>query len=139
MLFSEKMFSVVFYEVTPEEINSIANFYTTITTLPESDVFLSILENPTDRPTFENFMNRDSFTIPGNEGKIIVHIFSKPCDILTGTFSNKQFKGCFKLKNNSDRDLLIDKYTLLEKMFLKNTFLEKKFFNYNPKSCCYPF
>jgi hypothetical protein len=43
------------------------------------------------------------------------------------------------LKNNSDRDLLIDKYTLLEKMFLKHTFLEKFFFNYNPKSCCYPF
>jgi hypothetical protein len=133
--------SVIFYEVTREEILSHANFNTILTTLPEYEWYWSIFDYPpiTDRPTFDYFMNKDPFKIPGNGGKIIVHIFGKPCDILTETFSHAQFKGCFKLKNNSDQDLLIDKYTLLEKMFLKHTFLEKNFFNYNPKSCCYPF
>jgi hypothetical protein len=115
-----------FYEVSPEEKNKIAEWYessTAVMQVPDypdwkKGIIAELLPMAPEMyqgHLFDQYMNRTKFKIRANGGKIQCDIYEKPCDISAGVRSH--FKGYIILRNVSNTDFYVDKYTELGLLF----------------------
>jgi hypothetical protein len=127
---------IKFYEVLPDEKAAIIKSYTSRTTSiqpPSYNTYNRSLPNSFEKNLYDHHMNRKSFTIPGNRGRVVIKIFDKPCDISKGEclYNN----GYIVLSNHEGYDFFVDKFTVLETLISQYSFLMSTFYFYDPKGC----
>jgi hypothetical protein len=127
-----------FFEVLSVEMDAIVKSYQSRTTIhqpPDLDSAVNelLLNDDFERVSYDHHMNRKSFTIPGNRGRVKVKLFNKPCDINSGQYL--QNNGFIVLTNYSANDFFVDRYTLLETLISRYSNLRGTFYLYDPDSC----
>ena len=134
---TKKMVYIKFYEVLPNEKEAIIQSYESKTTIkqpPDHDTYIRRLPNNTfDRNFYDHHMNRKSFTIPGDEGRVVVKLCEKPCDIKKGNYSTTS--GYIALANYGLYDFFVDKFTVLETLLSQYSLLKSTYYLYDPDEC----
>jgi hypothetical protein len=64
---------------------------------------------------FTKYVNKKSFKIPANTGEVLVKLYDSP-RILSGGIRVNSYRGCLSLKNTSNIDVHVEKYTILESL-----------------------
>jgi hypothetical protein len=132
-----KMVYHKFFEVLSDEMDAIVKSYkskTTIHQLPDLDPSNQLFPSDNfDKVSYDHHMNKKSFTIPGNRGRVLIKLCNKPCDIYNGRYL--QNNGYFVLINYSAHDFFVDRYTVLATLISQYSYLNGTFYLYDPDSC----
>jgi hypothetical protein len=89
-----------------------------LSTLPEN---IPMWRNPSflnERSFFRftKYVNKKSFKIPAKTGEVLVKLYDSP-RILSGGIRVNSYRGCLSLKNTSNKNVYVEKYTILESLF----------------------